>query len=524
MGESVSKLTIDAGVQGGAAAASELQKIATSIDATGAAAQAAAVHAEQLAKSQGVLGRELAFAAESAKAAADAIEQSDTAETLKRQAEAAELARPAIEALAEAQQRLAQLQAEQAKGPAGRSVGEMLAFNDAIAKQEGLIRTLGGEQQQFNTKTQDLVGILNRINPRLGEMALGLIRLARVSGDVAASEINLKDVLGSVTDAVKQNVEAIALIGAGGAAIAAINGIFSAMAEGKRITDEVTASIREQAKALNELEKRGQDQASTIEKIAAKRKEGGLTAESSAAALQQAQRIKSKSGDLGEDFINTAVGNFTGTGASDEEIQRAAFALEQDRITIDPKASKERRLERLRRDLRKNETRRAVDIALATEQTQAGEVAGGAKAIKELKSGDGSTFHTEEFTRQLPGPLGKLPESQIAKVAEIAKKLPDIEGKGANFEDRLSISFLSSEQEASQLRGAGRSTEAHDLLIAQRRLADEGVKDATPELIREAQSLRRILERIEKNTGEPTIINNGGARGSKKNVIQDARP
>jgi hypothetical protein len=95
------------------------------------------------------------------------------------------------------------------------------------------------------------------------------------------------------------------------------------------------------------------DRQKHIEKLSDRRYEGGFTTDQSRQALQLAERISEKLPPLDDWAVDEAVAFLFGTGATDDDIMRAAFSVDRDTLEFDPIVSAERRARRVLRSAMK---------------------------------------------------------------------------------------------------------------------------------------------------------------------------
>ncbi len=533
MGESISKLTIEAGVQGGAAAAGELQKVAASIDATGAAAQAAAAAAGEYAAKQSALSRELAIVA----AEAAAVSERGLDEQLDREAAAAERA-------ADSQERLSRILADanlQSAVAAERELekqfeSEAAAAAKLNAEQEKLSRLLADANlhsavaaereleaqfqaeadaakeaaeanQQYSTKTQDLVGILNRISPRLGEMALALVRLGRLTGDVATANLSFGKAVETVSGFVKSNAAALALQAAGYAAFAAIQRGYNVWKKEQEDIRKATEEANRYKDAVNELQKSRAGKQQSIEDVAYARKEGGLTDEQARGARAKAARIKAHFGEsLSEENINQGVGLFAGTDLSDDELVRVIIALQQGRkLGISKDQSPGVRTARARRGAAKFGSQ--IDIQAATESGQQESIR--RAQAETLLNADGDNGPTKDQVKDaLTGFLGETPENLdvLAETFRKRRQIRDAVAKSRRFR-RSDLGGAGSQTPGSRAVELGGAAES--VVVG-----SDGAPLGSPQ---ELGAIARIMEIIEEAAQK--YLRESGSRGGGDNYF-----
>ena len=63
-------------------------------------------------------------------------------------------------------------------------------------------------QKKLSASESDFVGVLTRINPMLGGLLDSMLKSGKIAGDLASANINLTEVFGTLTKAVKANAAA----------------------------------------------------------------------------------------------------------------------------------------------------------------------------------------------------------------------------------------------------------------------------------------------------------------------------
>ena len=247
-------------------------------------------------------------------------------------AKMAAAAQPAVEALAEAQAKLNELRAQRDTARESGAVEEVLQLNDAIGEQEHKVTSLSGEMAGLNVRSQDYVGLLNQIDPRLGAVAASLTRASRLASEFGIS-------LGTV-----------------GLVIGGIYAVGKAVAYAAEQLEKATEATKKFEEANKTFLQQQRDVQQTIETISDKRREGGMTAEQARGARTTAEGVKGRFGaDLEAGSVEEAVGMLSGTGASQEDMGQAAFLIQSGKLELDPKARPEARMRALRRAQQRNQ-------------------------------------------------------------------------------------------------------------------------------------------------------------------------
>ena len=290
-------------------------------------------------------------------------------------AKMAEAAQPAVQALAEAQAKLNELRAQRDTARESGTVGEVLQLNEAIGEQEQKVSALGGEMAGLNIRSQDYVGLLNQIDPRLGAVAASLTRASRLAGEFGIS------------------------LGLVGLVIGGIYAVGKAVAYAAEQLEKATEATKKFEEANKSFLQQQRDVQQTIETISDKRREGGMTAEQARGARATATSIKGKFGaDLDAGAVDEAIGMLSGTGASAEDMAQAAFLSQSGYLELDAKASPESRM----RALRRAQQRRRGEITGFEKRVsvQRGEAA--QEAAKQAVSAGG--LELDEAVRESLGP------------------------------------------------------------------------------------------------------------------------
>ncbi len=352
--------------------------------------------------------------------------------------------------------------------------------------------------KQLSASESDFIGVLSRINPALGGLADALLKGGKIAGDLASQNISLSGALNKATGAIKANAGALKLIGAGGAVVVAIMLITKAMGAMREEAEATASAIREQVAALNELQNQRSTQSESLERMSARRREGPLTADESAAASQTVAGL----GDVASVNARQQAVLLGGPDLSKEVLQRLAVLLENfpEQINFErsiqyPLAS---RVDFIERRLARNAA--PLDVIVAREKQQRGETVGAAEG--QARAGSGATASIAQFIKDLPGR-----GMEGVNVEQLAQIVQGLQGLGPEQLDRA--------EGAIAYPGGGkdiRSTEFADLQRKGAALKKEGVEGATPAMIRQAeivlQQLRRASEALDK--ADEKLAESGG--------------
>ncbi len=325
-----------------------------------------------------------------------------------------------LQKVADAQQRLLAGQGGSGAGPATEAeqlaVAEMQlreATSEVASAQENLV----SKQDKLHASERTYLGLLSQVSPTLGYYAQGMLRSVKVAGDLATKHLELNHILQAGKGFITENANGLALLGAGGLVVLGISAISSAMAKMAKDFEEATKAIVDQQKALNELKRAEQDQQQTIESISDKRREGGLTADQSRAAEQQASAIGKRFGkSISTESINRAEALLGGQGLTKEQIAEAAFLMDRGTLELDEKARPEARRTAFDRASRRGGA--AWEKFLARENTQV--IERSQEARKEAMSIGGTTTDLEQAIRDTLGPGAG--EEEVKRTVELVGK------------------------------------------------------------------------------------------------------
>jgi hypothetical protein len=398
---------------------------------------------------------------------------------------------------------------------AGQATKDLKGVAAAQREVTGEVKGAGQEaaqaadaQQKLTASESDFIGVLSRINPALGGLADALLKGGKIAGDLASQNISLSGAFQKATGAIKANAGALKLIGAGGAVVVAIGLIAGAMAKMREEALAVTAAIKDQVDALNDLQKQRSTQSENLERMSAKRHEGPLTADESRAAQQTVAGL----GDVAGVNARQQAVLLGGTGLSKEILQRLSVLIENFPEDVDFERSirypPEERIGGIERRL----ARRAepLDVIMTREKEQRGEAVGTAQG--QARAGSGATASIAEFIKNLPGRgmEGVDPD-------ELARIVQGLQGLGPEQLDRA--------EGAIAYPGGGKDVRSREYADLQRKgaaLKKEGVEGASPQLIRLAemvlQQLNQAADRLDEAAGKllesggGTVINNQNAK------------
>ena len=307
-----------------------------------------------------------------------------------------------VDLLAEAQKRLAENQKELEQAKTGGTVGDIATLtaeqrnlNTVIEGTAPAAEAAKGELHGLNVRQQDMVAILNQLDPRLGALAGTLSRASRVAGEFGLS-------LSTV-----------------GIAVAGVYALAKAWEFATEQIEKATEAQKKHQDATNEFLKQQKDLSQSLESIADKRREGGLTADQAREATTTAAGIKEQFGaDLDPGAVDEAVALLSGTGASRDEIARTAFAISRGTLDLDAKRPAGRRRSQAGRVTGRGGERTAFDIMATRVAAQQRETA--QEAAKQATSGGGPDL--EEMIRQALGP--GTPDEEVAQTMKDVQQFP----------------------------------------------------------------------------------------------------
>lgn len=232
----------------------------------------------------------------------------------------------------------------------GRETAQGLREIDQARRQvaEGETKTAqaaekGAEAQgKLNASTETYTALASRLHPTLGALVDGMVKSARVAGDWANQQINLREVTNKLTGAIRNNLNALKLMGAAGLVVAGIMAIVKAVRTAREEYERYTGAIKKNQQALNEAKDEEEDLEVAITKVAGSRRRAApLTDEQARAATGQAKGIMAQFESLDQGAVTQAVGMLAGQGLSRRELADAAMLLQSGRLQFDPQMSPE---------------------------------------------------------------------------------------------------------------------------------------------------------------------------------------
>ncbi|MGB2985134.1 MAG: hypothetical protein WBE26_04570 [Phycisphaerae bacterium] len=240
-------------------------------------------------------------------------------------------------------------------------------------------------QQKLSASESDFIGVLSRINPMLGGLVDSLFKSSKIAGDLASANINLTNVFGKLSGAVKVNAATLKLIGAGGAVALAIWAITRAVKAMREEFERATSAIKAQVDALTELRGQQREQQQVLENLADQRGEGGYgTPDEARAAAQRVQQVGQHAPYLDEPAIMQAVA-MASAERSTADLERIALAISSGRLELEPGAPPVARERAIERAL--NRYAEVLDKTVSREQAQRRELYGEAADQMQRQAG-----------------------------------------------------------------------------------------------------------------------------------------
>jgi hypothetical protein len=138
----------------------------------------------------------------------------------------------------------------------------------------GETENLGKSTEDLNLKKENFVNILNQIHPALGGLFDSMANATEAAGALGSANLDLTKILGGVRDAVAKNLDAFKLLGAGGAAVAAVLFLIKTVQSLKREMEEVL----ELQEKFNEQNRQLIDKGREFEELVANAVESGQIA------------------------------------------------------------------------------------------------------------------------------------------------------------------------------------------------------------------------------------------------------
>jgi hypothetical protein len=348
--------------------------------------------------------------------------------------------------------------------------------------------------RKMATSQSDLVTLLTQVNPRLGQFADGMLKASKLAGDLATRQISLTNLWEKGSRAVKLHAKSLMLVGAGSAALAGVVAIAKAVALMREEWEKATKAVRDYARASSAAETARAARKAELEKGAAGRGEGPPSA---AEATQLSDRLealmKALAGVVDPESAKKAV-LLGGAGASNELLTKLAILIDRFPVAMDTD-----RVKGMRPDIRERyiEGRlgrfgEQIEKVIATERVQLRELI--AKALAETRGEGGGTAAIQEWLKTLPG--RGMEGVSGEKLSEIVAALRGITegditkasmGKGIWGADIFSEMFRELQMKAAALE-------------------KKGVEGATPELVRQAEGVLKMLERAAEKMSTESVV------------------
>ncbi len=300
-------------------------------------------------------------------------------------------------------------------------------------------------QQSFNATEGDYLGILATISPRLGRYVAVIAQGVRVAGDYAAQQINVRGALRKVNVTLRKNINLFRLVAASGAVVVGVMAIVKAVQTVREEFERYTAAIKRSQSELDKIKGEEQDLQTTIEKTAETRtRVGGLTADQSRKALEDAKAISQRFEQLDKATVGQTVGMLAGLGLSREQLTDAAILAQSGRLQFDPKMGGDYMTRHLEQTRRRQEDVTATFRQRETTQGQGlGDISttGGVRrpsereqaAFMESRTRGGSTLNMAAVMRDL---FPDMSSEDVESLVETAAKF----GGSQEFEHKLGVS------------------------------------------------------------------------------------
>lgn len=117
---------------------------------------------------------------------------------------------------------------DQAAKEIGKVTGAQEKLKAKVAGQAKGTERAAQAQDKLNASNEDYISLLGRIDPRLGALADAMFKGSKAAGDLANTQLNLRSVLSTTSDAIKAQANTLKLLAAGGAVYAGITAAVSA--------------------------------------------------------------------------------------------------------------------------------------------------------------------------------------------------------------------------------------------------------------------------------------------------------
>ncbi len=157
-----------------------------------------------------------------------------------------------------------------------------------------------------------------------------------------------------LTLAIRGIFTALGLLPAASAVVAGITAVVVALRDEVRERERVAVAMNRQAQAHENLNVARRSQKASIERIAASRRDGGLTADAARSAQSGAARARAQFTQLEEGDVNTVFGLLGDQDFTQEELVNLSILQFSGKLNLDPRLSNERRNQSARRDLNLN--------------------------------------------------------------------------------------------------------------------------------------------------------------------------
>lgn len=309
--------------------------------------------------------------------------------------------------------------AEQTAKDVGK-VGKATDDLQAKTKQQATETTkAAAAQQDLNAAETDYITLLTQIDPRLGQMADGMLKGGKIAGDFATAQINLGDAVQTVTGAIAANANTLKLLGAAGGVVVGFTAVYKVINLVREGSKKLREELRElRAEATTEEEQRLAG-AGEVTRLARGRRERGF----SAAEEVEAQRIYGM-GARGGGFDAQQMALFQQnlaalvgllSGPEIETLTRAG-------VSIGLEAPAERREREARRALGRPDIQEAAKREEIRVEAARGRVA--AEALKELRADD-VLEGLANLNKMMEEVAGGLDEEAVRDLAARALRIRD---------------------------------------------------------------------------------------------------
>jgi len=356
-------------------------------------------------------------------------------------------------------------------------------------------------QGQLNASESDYAGLLAMLSPQLAMMVDGMLKAAKVAGELDLAQGGAAKTMARLTAAAAKHASVLKLIGAGGAVVLAIGLITKAMAASREEFERNTKAIKDNEDAMNELHGKEADRAKEIERIADSRRGGGFNADTARSARIAADRVKQRFGDLSDAAINQATGLLGDQNMSQDQLATAAFLIQSGRLNLDANAPTATNRRIFESSSRRNAA--ATDTFFSRETTQRGEAM--QEAGKQASATSGATDQLREVIRRTLSPG--------ADVDEYVKLMRQF-GSASGLDAGLVAATVLSTRLNNAWDAIGANLSGDTLAVPQSEMGDT-FKDAVPISGLQQANLRKLYQAIDRGYTRPSIHvtnNNQNAR------------